>query len=206
MKAIKIITIALFLLFTASFIYSCSVVKGLLDLQKIQFKLDNVYNFRVANIGIDKKKSIKDFSISDGLNLMNAFKNKKLPADFILNVAAKNPNDGSGGVKSTVATLTSFDWKLYIDNVETIAGNIAEPVKIPGTGQTEIIPLTMSLDLFKFFGDRGYEGIINLAMALGGVNGSSAKLKLDAKPTVSTPIGPIPYPGRITIVDTQFTN
>lgn len=208
MKAIRLASVALLLLFTTAFFHSCETLKQLsnLNLSKIQFKLDEVNNFRLAGISVDDKKSVKDFSITDGLNLMNAFRSNKFPADFVLNVAAKNPNDGSGKSKSTVATLTSFDWKLYIDNKETIAGNISQPIKIPGTGQTEIIPLSVSLDLYEFFGNQGYDGILNLALALGGVEGSAARLKLDAKPTVSTPIGPIPYPGRITIVDTKFTN
>ncbi len=197
-----------FILFIFSF--GCkqiqSITQTLVNLQRLQFKLENVSDFKLASVALSNKKSISDFSITDGLNLANAFKNKKFPAEFILNVAAKNPNDGTNNTKATTATLTSFDWKLYIDNTETINGNINKPIEIPGTGQSTIIPLTMGLDLFEFFGNKGYENVLNLALAIGGVNGSAARLKLDAKPTVNTPIGRIEYPGRITIIDKEFTN
>jgi hypothetical protein len=210
MKIYRFSAILFSILFFSVVIFSCKQIQQisntLVNLQKLQFKLENVSNFRVSGIDITNKKSISDFSLTDGLNLANSFKSKKLPADFILNVAAKNPNDGKNKSQSTSASITSFDWKLYIDEKETINGNIASPVEVPGTGQTKIIPLSMGLDLYKFFGDKGYENVLNLAMALGGVNGSAARLKLDAQPTVSTPIGPISYPGRITIINTQFTN
>lgn len=210
MKIFKVVVLVLFLSSLMFVSYSCKQLQQFADtmssLQRLQFKLNNVSGFRLAGIDVQSKKSVSDFSITDGFNLANAFNKKKFPADFTVNVDAKNPNDGSGKTKSTVATLTSLDWKLYIDDVQTIAGNINKSIEIPGTGQTTTIPLGMSLDLYQFFADKGYDGIVNLALALGGVQGSAARLKLDAQPTVSTPLGPIQYPGRITIIDKNFTN
>ena len=205
MKIIKGIGIAILLV---AFFYSCQTLKQitqtLTNLQRCQFKLENVNGFQLAGVNLSNKGSLSDFSITDGLKLTKAFGTKKFPADFILNVAARNPNDGSGGTKQTSATLTGMDWRLFIDEVKTIEGNIDKSVEIPGTGQSSIIPLRMSLDLYEFFGKQGYDGIVNLALALGGVKGSAAKIKLDAIPTVSTPLGDIAYPGRITIVDKEF--
>lgn len=187
---------------------SCKMVKevttAVSNLQKLQFKLENISGFTVNGINIQNKKSISDFSAMDALKLTQIVSSKKLPVGFTLNVAAKNPNDGSGQTRKSTATLTSFDWHLYIDDVKTIQGNIQNPIEIPGTGQSTIIPLTMSLDLFEFFGNKGYEGLINLALAIGGVNGSPARLKLDARPKVSTAFGEITYPGRLTIVDKSW--
>ena len=119
---------------------------------------------------------------------------------------AKNPNDGTGGYPKTDVTLKTFPWRLEIDNVETISGNIAAPVSVPGTGEVTNIPLTMSIDLIEFFGNKGYDNLINLALALGGQQGSSSKLSLYATPTVSSPLGDIKYPGEIKIVEQSFTN
>lgn len=203
-KSFKILAFSLFV-FTS--IAGCSAIKQvtqtLVNLQRLKFKLENVNGFKLAGISLSDKKSISDFSISDGLNLTRAFSSKSFPAQFILNVAAINPNDGTGGSKQTTATLTSFEWQLYIDDVPTVSGNIEKPIEIPGTGQQSIIPLSISLDLVKFFENKGYDGILNLALAIGGVNSSPTRLKLDAKPTVSTPFGAISSP-RITIVDKQF--
>ncbi len=186
-------------------ITGCNTLKqiqnSITNLKRCEFKLKNVDNFRVNGIRLSNKKSIKDFSITDGLKLTNAFAKKSFPAEFILNVEAKNPNDGTGGTKQSSATLTSFDWTLYIDDVPTVSGNIANPITIPGTGQASIIPLAIGLDLYEFFGKQGYDRMLNLALALGGANSSPAKITLDARPTISTPIGPISYPGRIKIVE-----
>ncbi len=208
MKKISLIVIISFLSFAVFF--GCKTLKQIADavtnLQRLEFKLDGVSDFRLAGINLDKKKNISDFSITDGLGLTKSFTSKKLPADFMLNVAAKNPNTGGKNTKSTPATVTGFDWKLYIDEVETVHGDIGREFVIPGTGQKEIIPLSVGLDLFQFFGNKGYDGIVNLALALGGIDGSAARLKLDAKPTVKTSLGMISYPGRLTIVDKNFTN
>ena len=192
------------------FFQSCKTLNELKDslssLQKLEFKLDNVNQFNLAGINVSNIGSASDLSLTDGLKLSRAFATKKFPASFTLNVAAKNPNDGSGKTKKATATLTSLDWKLYIDGKETIAGVVNESITIPATGATETIPLQINLDLYEFFGNKGYDKILDLALAIGGADGSASRLKLDAKPTVSTQFGNISYPGRITIVDKNWTN
>jgi hypothetical protein len=209
MKSRIYIALATFAL-AAIFLSSCKTLNQIKDsivnLQRLQFKLNNVSDFRVAGVSLSNINSLSDLSVMDALKLTKAFAEKKLPTQFVLNVAANNPNDGTGGSKESSATLTSFDWKLYIDDKETIAGDISRDIVIPGTGKSEIIPLTMNIDLYKFFGDKGYDDIINLALAIGGQEGSAARLKLDAQPTVKTPIGNINYPSRITIVDKGWSN
>jgi hypothetical protein len=174
------------------------------NLKRCQFKLENVNNFQLAGISLSKFSKLSDVSLFDAAKLVKAFSDKKFPANFTLNVAASNPNDGTGGTKQTTTTLTSLAWTLILDNVTTITGNIDKPIEIPGTGQKTMIPLTMGLDLYQFFAAKGYESIVDLAMALGGVKGSAARITLKAKPTVSTPLGPIAYPGEINIIDKEF--
>jgi hypothetical protein len=140
------------------------------------------------------------------VNLTQAITSGKLPTSFTLNVKAVNPNDGTGGYKKTDATLKSFPWKLEVDNVETITGNIGNPVTVPGTGEVTNIPLQMNIDLLEYFGNKGLENLVNLALAIGGQQGSSSRLTLYASPTVSSPLGDIKYPGELKIVDQTFTN
>lgn len=203
-----IIVSLVFLLIGAIAFQSCNVIKDisgtLANLSKLQFKLENVSNFRLSGIDLSNKRTISDFSITDGLKLTNAFATKRFPADFIVNLNAKNPNDGSGNTQKTNATIAKLDYRLILDDIQTISGDIQSPINVPGTGQSVNIPLSMSLDLFEFFGNKGYESVINLALALGGVSGSAAKVKLDIKPTVNTAIGPISYPNRLTIIDKEW--
>ena len=185
---------------------SCSVYQTMVNLSRLKFKLGDVNNLTLSGINISSKKSLSDFNAVELLKLTTVITSGKLPASFTLNVEAKNPNDGSGGYPKTDATLKSFPWKLEIDNVETISGNIGNPVSVPGTGQVTNIPLTMNIDLIEFFGNKGLDNLVNLALALGGQEGSSSKLTLYATPTVSSPLGDIKYPGELKIVDQTFTN
>jgi hypothetical protein len=199
----KIILLSIAILFTST---SCSVYQTMVNLSRLQFKLGDVNNFTVNGINISNKKSLQDFNALELLNLTQSIATGKLPASFTLNVEAKNPNDGTGGYPKTNATLKEFPWRLEIDNVETIAGNIGSSVSVPGTGEIQNIPLTMNIDLIEFFGNKGLDNLVNLALTLGGQQGSSAKLALFATPTVTSPIGDIKYPGEIKIVEQSFTN
>ena len=201
MKNLLLLSIAI--LFTSS---SCSVYETMVNLSRLKFKLGNVNNFTVSGINISNKKSLQDFNPLELLNLTQSIASGKLPASFILNVEAKNPNDGTGGYPKTNATLKEFPWRLEVDNVETIAGNIGASVSVPGTGEITNIPLTMNIDLIEFFGNKGLDNLVNLALTLGGQQGSSSKLALFASPTVSSPLGDIKYPGELKIVEQSFTN
>jgi hypothetical protein len=184
---------------------SLSGMAGMIaNLQRLTFRVSGVSGFSVAGIGISQKRQLSDFSIMDGINLMASYSQKKLPAGFVLNIEAVNPNDGTGGSPQTSSTLTSFEWRLLIDGRPTVAGNIREPIEIPGTGQAAVIPLEISLDLLEFFNEKGYQDLLNLALALGGAQSDIGRLAIDAQPRVSTPLGEITYPGRITIVSKEY--
>ncbi len=181
-----------------------NITNSLTSLDKLEFKVSGIEDMRLAGVDVSRVSDPTKLSIPDALALTNAFQKKSLPASFTLNVDARNPNTGSGGKRSVPLTLNGFDWRLLLDDVQTISGNIARPIDIPGTSAATVIPLAVNLDLYKFFASRGYDGILNLALALGGVNGSTSKVKLDAQPSVGTPFGQMTYPNRITIVDTEF--
>ena len=203
-KSIKLFLIIFALSFSLIQFGCTGAYDAFVNLQRLQFKLGAVNNFNLAGIKIGSIRTISDFSFVDGAKLLGAFTSGKFPASFTLNVLAKNPNDGTGGTKNTSAVLKSLAWRLFLDDKETINGNISRNIEIPGVGQATTIPVDISLDLYKFFKDQGYDHVVNLALALGGVSGSSSRIKLKATPTVDTFLGPIKYPGEITIVDTEF--
>lgn len=196
------------LLLLAALIPGCatlSTMSGMMaNLQRLTFRVSGVSGFALSGIPLPAKRSTGDFSMMDGINLLASFNNKKLPASFVLNVEARNPNDGTGGAPQTASTLASFEWRLLIDDKPTVAGNIKEPIEIPGTGQATVIPLEISLDLREFFGEKGYNDLLNLALALGGAQSDISRLAIDAQPRVSTPLGEITYPRRITIVSKEY--
>lgn len=174
------------------------------SLKQLQFKLSGVRDFKLLGLDLSGKAGIGDFSAMDGLKALQAYQSKKLPVEFVIDILAVNPNDGTGGSRKSTSTLTGLECRLLIDGKPTVTGDIDQPFEIPGTGQEAVVPMRISLDLFEFFADRRYEDLLGLALAIGGKNRSPAKIALDAQPTVSTPLGPITYPNRITIVSTEF--
>ena len=182
---------------------SCATLNALAGLTKAEFKLQDAVNVSLMGINLSTKRSISDFSIVDGINLTKAFSSGKFPLTFTLNVAARNPNKHDPKSNLSAFSLSEFPYRLLIDDHETISGGIGAAVALPDGGQTTIIPLQASVDLKHFFANKGYNDILNLALAIGGQNGVS-HLSLKAKPTLSTPIGKMTYPNELTVVSTEF--
>ena len=197
----------IFLIISLIFLVTgCSVYETIVNLSRLQFKLGDVNNFELNGIDISGKSKLEDFNFQDLLKLTTAFSSGSLPVTFMLNVEAKNPNDGTGGYKRTDANIKSFPWRLLVNDKEAVSGDINERIFVPGTGEITEIPIEIKLDLIELFKNKGYEDLIDLALALGGKKGSSSKLTLYATPTVTTSLGDIKYPGELKIVDKEFTN
>ena len=183
----------------------CSVYQTITNMSRLQFKVGTVSGFQIVDVSVSDKSKLNDFSAIDLLKLTSSFAGGSLPASFVLNVEAKNPNDGTGGYNRTDATLQNFKWRLFLDDKETISGDLDQPVTVPGTGEVTDIPLRINIDLLRFFKDKNYNDLVNLALALGGSKGSSSKITLYATPTVSSPFGNITYPGELKLVDYTFS-
>lgn len=196
----------LLLAFSFLFIESCGILQTFQNISRLKFKLGSVTNLLLNNIDVTTKTKIKDFSASEILSLSTSVLNKKMPVSFVVNVDALNPNDGSGGKPKTDYQLTKFPWTLLIDDKETISGDIASPISVPGSGQSVIFPLKIQLDLFSFFENKSYEDLVNLALKISGRSGQPMNIKLVAQPTITSPLGNLTYPGKITIVDKDFTD
>ena len=229
-----------FVLFFVSCNSSKETAKPVINLQKCEFKIDNVVDFKVADIDISKIKSVKDISLSDAAKLSQIFNSKKVPVTFTLNMEAHNPNDGLNGTTKSTVTLQKLDWSLLVDGVQTITGAVNQPIEIPPSAinTKTTIPLEMGLDLYEFFENKDYKSLINVAAAVGGptliqllpglvslvpgigtvasiaielalaavgdVDDSVSKLTLNAKPTISTPFGPIEYKNEIQVIEKEF--
>ena len=199
----KILLLLPFILFAN---LSCSVYETIVNISRLQFKLGEVSGFTLNGVSLNGKTRIQDFSSLDILKISAAVARGTLPVSFILNVDARNPNDGTGGFKKTNATIKNFPWRLFIDNKETISGDLASPVTVPGTGESINIPLRMNIDLVSFFKNKDYESLINLALNLSGNSqAGSSKLELYAKPAVTSVLGDISYPQEIKIISAEFT-
>ena len=183
----------------------CSAYETIVNLSRLKFRIDSIDNLELAGIPLKNKLSINDFSTLETMKLSTAFVRNTLPLTFTINVDAKNPNDGTGGYPRTNATIVSFPWRLFLDDKQTVTGNIGSEVAVPGSGETTKIPLKVTIDLVQFFKDKGYQGILNLALNLVKESSAPSKITLYAQPTVGSQLGNIKYPKEIKIINLEYS-
>jgi len=181
-----------------------NISSSLMNVKPLQFKIRSITGMRIGSIDIASKSSLTSFSLQEALTLKNLVAAKSLPVTFVLTVDAMNPNSGVNGLKSVPLTLEDLQWRLLIDGRPTITGGLQRPLEIAGNNGTTSIPLTVSMDLMQTFSDRDLQSLVNLACSLGGANGSTASVALDALPVVSSPLGKLSSDKRITIIDKEF--
>lgn len=194
----KIIKLQVLIVSLIAFVVSCQQIKNithsLTNFSQLKFRIENVTNFILADVPFSTKSRLSDFSVAEGLKLTHAFAKQKLPATFTINIAVKNPNTGQGGTRQIPVTITKLRWKLFVDGIETIAGTLNKEFFFPANNEIGHLPLDVNLDIYQFFANRGYDGLINLALTLGGYKSNPSKIVLEAEPTFSTPLGIIQGP------------
>ncbi|MHB8906370.1 MAG: hypothetical protein ACYC6D_09630 [Melioribacteraceae bacterium] len=187
-----------------SIVSGCSVYQTISNVSRLKYKINSATDYKVIGISIANKKSLKDFNSLELLKLTAGLMRGNLPLTFLLNIEAKNPNDGNGGFARTDLNISSFPWRLYLNEKEIVQGNIAEPVFVPGKGESVIIPIKIEFNIAKSFKEKSMDDILLLLLQIGGAHGSTSNLKMIAKPVLGTPLGKIEYPNEITIVDKSF--
>jgi hypothetical protein len=196
--------ILLFVALSALIYAGCAGISDAVsNAQRLQWKLGTVSGMNLSGVDVSKVSSLTSINALDLVKLTSAVGSGKLPVGFTLNLLAKNPA-GDGGSKNSSDVIKSVAWRLLIDNAETITGNVAGPITIPGVGQTATIPVSINLDLMQFFKNEGLTNLVGLALGIGGKSGSPARLSLKIQPTIDTFLGAITYPGEITVIDKEF--
>lgn len=197
----KLINVSIIILI---FLSGCGVFQTFENVSRLKYKIQSAVDYKVAGIFVGDKKSLKDFKPVDALKLTASAVKGSIPITFTLYIEAKNPNDGSGGYPRTDLTIQSFPWRLFINDNETISGDIGNPVFVPGKGESTLIPINIEFDLMKNVKEKNIDDILALALQLGGIQKSTSNLKLLVKPVIGTPLGNISYPNEITVVDKTF--
>ncbi|MFA5012416.1 MAG: hypothetical protein WC644_10755 [Ignavibacteria bacterium] len=184
-------------------ISGCSgITDTITNAQRLQWKLGSVSGMTVSGVDVSNVSSFSSINPLDLVKLTSAVGSGQLPVSFTLNLLAKNP-EGEGGSKNSSDLIKSVDWRLLIDNKETINGVVSGPITVPGVGQTSTIPVGISLDIMQFFQNEGLQSLAGMLLGIGGKSGSPARLSLKIRPTIDTFIGPI-SPGEITVIDKEF--
>lgn len=174
----------------------CATLQQIAALRNVDFALDRVAQVRLADIDLDRVRSYSDLSVTDVARLTLALSREELPLDFNLFVQGENPPENG-----TEARLVRFAWTLLLEDRETISGVFEDEV-VFAPGEPTTFPVRISLDLLEFF-EGSARDLGELALNLAGEGGSPKNVALRAVPTIQTALGPIRYPGEITIVSTE---
>ena len=182
------------LLFLA--VTSCTALREVSNLRKVQFAIDRVSESRLAGVDVSRLQSYEDLRSTDVLRLGAALSEGELPFAFTLHLQATNPSSND-----VDARLTEMDWTLFLQDQETVSGRFEQEVVLPPGDPTDLA-FRMELDLVRFFDDN-LRGLVNLASAIKG-DAPPQTIKLKVQPTVATSLGPVQYPSSITVVSKEF--
>jgi hypothetical protein len=184
MKLNKIITALLVVALTYQ---SCDILKQMVTFTKCDFKMNSLSNARLADVMVQNKKSFSDLTISDAANVTKSLIGGKLPLTFDLNIEVKNPN-------TTPASMQKMEWRVFLDDIQITEGVMDQKVSIQ-PGASQIIPLSVAVDLKKVFNNETKNALINLGLNLTDAGGYPTRVRLDIKPTVYVGSFALAYPG-----------
>lgn len=170
----------------------CTTISQIAALRQVDFDLGGVQNGLVAGVNLDRVADSRSLGVTDVARLTAAAARGSVPLSFTLNVDAENPSDNP-----TPAQLVKLDWTLFLNDTQTISG-IYNDDRLIQPGATTVLPIAMELDLVDFFG-RNVGDLSNLIVNLAGGGGSPSDIRLEAQPTIQTSLGPIRYPGTLSI-------
>jgi hypothetical protein len=166
---------------------SCDILKQMVTFTKCEFKMNSLSNARLADIMVQNKKSFSDLTISDAANVTKSLIGGKLPLTFDLNIEVKNPN-------TTPASMQKMEWRVFLDDIQITEGVMDQKVSIQ-PGASQIIPLSVAVDLKKVFNNETKNALINLGLNLTDAGGYPTRVRLDIRPTVYVGSFALAYPG-----------
>jgi hypothetical protein len=175
----------------------CATLKEVAALRRVDFSLNNLSDLQLAGISLNKFKSYQDIGLIDAGRLGLALASNELPLTFIVHVRAENPADNT-----VPARLVGLAWTLFLQDKETVSGNIAQNIVLP-PGEPQDVPVTVNLNMLTFF-DGGIRDMVDMALSLSGQRDAPKNIRLQVTPTINTPLGPIQYPQPITVINKQI--
>lgn len=173
----------------------CQTLREVSNLRKVDFAIDRISNATLAGVDLREVRSYSDLGTRDMLRLSSAVAEGTMPLAFTVHVRAQNPSSND-----VDARLTEMDWTLLLEDRQTISGTFDRETVLPPGTPTDI-PIDLRLNLVEFF-DNNLRDIVNLALSVRGEQ-APTNVKLQVRPTVQTTVGPMRYPGTITVVDRE---
>ena len=170
----------------------CATLREVAALRQVTFGFTGVSGVRIAGIPLDGLTSYSDLRTLDVARLAAAIATRQVPLDLTVHVRAENP-----ATNSVTARLVALDWRLFVRDRETIAGRQSGTFVLP-PGEPVDVPIETSFELTHIFGTAARD-LVNLALDLAGHGTNTVPLRIEATPTIETPIGPMRFPSPVII-------
>jgi hypothetical protein len=180
------------LLFAVTVLSACTALQQLAALSKCQFKIDSIKNTSLAGVKIQGLRNFQSLSVTDAARATTSLLSGKLPLDFTMNVAVKNPN-------TMTAAMTRMDWEALIDDSKLLGGTVTDRVEVPGNGGTATLPLNISVNLKQIFNTLTRDQLLSLPFGLADAQDKPTRVALRMKPTIEVATRPLTYPGWFTV-------
>ncbi len=172
---------------------ACATVRGVLALRQVTFEVDRVAAVRLAGVSLDRIRGPADVGMLEAARIAAAVARRQVPVEFEVHLLGRNPAENH-----TTARLVRMHWILDLNGHETVSGTLDTAYTF-APGEVTDVRLPVALDLWRFFQGSAAD-VLNLALGLAGLGARPTEVVLRAVPTIDTPLGPIQYPGSITIV------
>jgi hypothetical protein len=180
--------------FTAILFFAgCQNLQELAQLKNVKFEIDSLSNGDLVGIDLSNKTSLRDVNALDVLKLTQAFSNKQVPLGFTLHVGAENPAGSP-----IQAKLMQMEWALFVQNKQVLTGLFDQPVAMPA-GQRVDVPIRVQFNVYEFIQSNA-SSIFDLARSTSNGGSGGLDLRLSARPTIQTPLGPFKFPQFVDIV------
>lgn len=170
----------------------CTAFQQLAALRTVTFAFSHLSDVRLVGIPVERLTNFESLGPLDLARLAAAAAAKQVPLELVAHVGATNPAENT-----VAAKMMELDWKLFIEDRQALTGGLGNQVSI-APGQTADVPLTVRLDLAEL-GGGGARDLYDMAIAIAGQGAVKKDLRLELKPTIETPLGPIRYPVPVTI-------
>lgn len=182
------------LLFLLPLLGACATLEQAgLELPNVDFSLDRASGARLAGVSLEGVRRLEDLRSGDLLAVADALRRDRLPLRFVLHVGATNRTTSALDLR-----LDRLEWTLLLEDRETVRGDLSQDFVL-AAGRSTDIPVSIELDLLRFFDDNR-DSLVNLALRAAGAGGAPTNLKLRARPTFRTPFGLLRYPNELVIV------
>ncbi len=179
-----------------------TVTRTLAEISLPAFQLAGVENVTLAGISLARVRSLADLRLEHVMKLQRLFEQKTLPLECTVLVKVQN-TPASAALRSVPITFQRIKWRLWIEQTPTVEGVVTEPISVPADGTT-LVPVVARVDLLRFFANKSYQELVELALILAGEEGVK-HIAVDIQPTIRAPIlGVYQYPQPIRVVASEI--